>query len=68
MFVLAAGIFWEVLEFALGGLVTVYGIDDIVTDLLFNGVGAILVALWGTGRVDGLIDFFRIRLRDADNE
>lgn len=67
VFVLAAGIFWEVLEFALGGLVTVYGIDDIVTDLLFNGVGAILVALWGTDYVTGLVGFLRVRLRDADD-
>ncbi|MDS0300045.1 hypothetical protein NDI76_14965 [Halogeometricum sp. S1BR25-6] len=67
VFVLAAGVFWEVLEFALGGLVTVYGIDDIVTDMVFNGVGAILVALWGTGHVDGLVGFFGNRLRDGDD-
>lgn len=67
VFVLAAGVFWEVLEFALGGLVTVYGIDDIVTDLVFNGVGAVLVALYGTGRVDGLVGFFGNRLRDGDD-
>lgn len=65
VFVLAAGMFWEILEFALGGLVTVYGIDDIVTDLLFNAVGAVIVAIWGTGRVDGLVEFFRGRLRSG---
>lgn len=68
VFVLAVGVFWEVLEFALGGaVVTVYGIDDIVTDFVFNTVGAALVAAWGTGYVDDLVGFFRRRLR-ADTE
>lgn len=62
VFVLAAGVFWEVLEFSLGGLVAVYGIDDIVTDFVFNAVGAIVVAVWGTGYVDGLVGFFSDRL------
>lgn len=62
VFVLAAGIFWEVLEFAAGGLITVYGIDDIVTDLIFNAVGAVIVAAGGTAYVNGLVGFFRTRL------
>jgi hypothetical protein len=63
VFVLATGVLWEVLEFALGGfLVTVYGIDDIVTDLIFNGVGAIIVALWGTNHLTDLVGFFSRRL------
>ena len=45
VFVLATGIFWEVLEFAAGDLITVYGIDDIVTDMIFNAVGATIVAI-----------------------
>lgn len=63
VFVLAAGILWEVLEYALGGLVTVYGIDDIATDLMFNAVGAMVVAVWGTGYVRNLVGFFSDRLR-----
>jgi len=63
VFVLAAGMFWEVFEFAFGGLVTVYGIDDIVTDMVFNAVGAVIVALWGTDYVNGLVGFFTDRLR-----
>lgn len=58
VFVLAAGVLWEVLEFALGGLIPVYGIDDIVTDFVFNAVGAVVVAVWGTGYVGGLVAFF----------
>lgn len=65
VFVLSAGILWEVLEFALGGLVPVYGIDDIVTDLIFNAVGAVIVVIWGTGYVDSLIEFFRARLQST---
>ncbi|AEH37727.1 hypothetical protein [Halopiger xanaduensis] len=63
VFVLATGVVWEVMEFAFGGLVTVYGIDDIVTDFVFNAVGAIIVAIWGTGSVGELVGFFRRRLR-----
>lgn len=64
VFVLAIGVFWEVLEFALGGtVVTVYGIDDIVTDFVFNAVGAVIVAIWGTGYVSELVGFFWRRLR-----
>jgi hypothetical protein len=57
VFVLAAGMVWEVFEFAFGSLVTVYGIDDIVTDMIANAVGGILVAAWGTDHVGGLVGF-----------
>lgn len=65
IFVLATGVFWEVLEFALGGVITVYGIDDIVTDFVFNAVGAVIVAIWGTGYVSELVGFFGQRLRST---
>lgn len=63
VFVLAFGVLWEIAEFASGGLASLiggeavlaqYGMDDIVLDLLFNGIGALLVALWGTGYFDAL--------------
>ncbi len=63
VFVLAVGVLWEVFEYALGDLVPVYGVDDIVTDFVFNGIGGLVVAIWGTGHVGGLIGFFRERLR-----
>lgn len=65
VFVLAAGMFWEVLEFAFGGFLTVYGIDDVVTDMVFNAVGAVIVAVWGTGYLGGLVGFFSQRLRTS---
>lgn len=76
VFVLAVGVIWEILEFASGGIasitgvqapLTVMGIDDIVTDMIFNTVGAVIVAVWGTGYVDGLITFFRRRLSAKNN-
>jgi len=56
MFVLAVGVLWEILEFASGiaagffggEVLAQYGASDIVKDLAFNTVGAIIVALWGT--------------------
>ena len=66
VFVLAFAIAWEVLEFAMGDLIPVYGIDDIVTDMIANTVGAVIVAVWGAGPVDGLVGFFRERLRARD--
>jgi len=77
VFVLAAGVIWELLEFASGGLGTltgaraplvVRGIDDIVTDMMFNTVGGLLVAVWGTGYVDGLVGFFRRRLVASESD
>lgn len=65
VFVMASGMVWEVMEFVLGGLAPVYGIDDIVTDLVFNAVGAIIVAIWGTDYVTGLVGFFQARLRSG---
>ncbi|WP_226483350.1 hypothetical protein [Natrinema amylolyticum] len=68
VFVLAVGVIWEVLEFALGGaVVTVYGIDDIVTDFVFNAVGAVIVAIWGTGYVSELVGFFGRRFRSTSD-
>lgn len=58
LFVLAVGVLWELLEFGTGVLSAVvgagdvlaqYGVEDIVYDLVYNTVGALLVALWGTG-------------------
>ncbi|QGN06725.1 hypothetical protein Hrd1104_05075 [Halorhabdus sp. CBA1104] len=57
MFVLAFGVIWEVIEFttsaaatAIGGspVLTQYGLEDTMKDLIFNTIGAIVVASWGT--------------------
>ncbi len=57
LFVLAFGVFWEVIEFGLGeaaraagnrALLTQYGLDDTMLDLVFDTIGAVIVAVWGT--------------------
>ena len=59
VFVLAFGVFWEILEhFAEVAAATLgarsalvqYGLDDIVLDLFFNAVGATVVATWAEVR------------------
>lgn len=56
IFVLAFGVLWELLEFAIGvtadmtgtkGILTQYGIEDTLKDLTFNSMGGVIVAIWG---------------------
>lgn len=58
VFVLAVSVVWELVEFASGTVpallgvdapLVVYGVDDIVSDMVFNTLGAVLVAIGGTG-------------------
>lgn len=57
LFVLAFGVFWEVIEFTtsslatrIGGtpVLTQYGLEDTMMDLIFDSIGALIVATWGT--------------------
>ncbi|AGB40009.1 hypothetical protein [Natronococcus occultus] len=57
VFVLSMGVVWEILEFFVdqGALrlnvdpvLAQHGIDDTIVDMLFNTLGAIIVATWGT--------------------
>lgn len=57
VFILAAGVLWEILEFAVGFASQVitgtealaqYGIDDIALDLTFNAIGGVIVATLDT--------------------
>ena len=70
--ILAFGVVWEIVEFAVGGLTSMlagkavlvqYGIDDIVFDLVFNALAGALVALWGTGYFSDIIAIFSRRFR-----
>lgn len=76
VFVLAAGVVWEILEFASGQLAAitggtavliVMGVDDIVSDMIFNTAGALVVATWGAKYFDDLVGFLTRRL-DAEND
>jgi len=72
VFVVAAGVFWELLEFGSSELaqalgvtrpLKVKGVDDIVTDLLFNTLGGLILAAFGTNYLGGVVGFLRRRLR-----
>jgi hypothetical protein len=59
-FVMAFGVLWEVLEFAIAGaasilgtgtVLTQYGLEDTLWDLVFDTVGAVVAAVWGTAHL-----------------
>jgi len=67
LFVMAFGVLWEVLEFAIGEAATAFGfqavliqhgIADSMTDLIFDAVGAVVVGTWGQlhRRLDRVVD------------
>lgn len=79
LFVLAFGVLWEVLEFGIAGLasltrsetvLTQYGLSDTMLDLVFDMIGGVIVAIWGTAHltdiVGALIDRMDARTRDTD--
>ena len=60
LFVVAFGVFWEVIEFAVAGVaalagtesvLTQYGLSDTMLDLLFDTLGGVIVAVWGTAHL-----------------
>jgi hypothetical protein len=62
---LAFGVLWEVLEFSMRGITDLLGIqavliqyslEDTMTDLVFDAVGAALVALFGAPRLSTTVD------------
>lgn len=65
--VMAFGVFWEVIEFSLGivteitgtKILTQYGLEDTMKDLLFDSVGAIFVAVFGEIYLSELSEQFR---------
>jgi hypothetical protein len=71
LFVLGIGVAWEILEFATGGIAALvggepvlaqYGLRDIALDLVFDVVGGLLVALWGTRYFDDVANGLARRL------
>ncbi|WP_394327788.1 hypothetical protein [Halogeometricum limi] len=73
-FTLAFGVLWEVLEFfarlaadyfGVEAVLVQYGLTDTIVDLLFDTVGAVIVALFGTETLSGLVDTLRERLEAA---
>jgi hypothetical protein len=74
LFVVAAGVVWEVVEFLVAlaatrtgsdAVLTQYGLDDTMLDLLFDTVGGILVALWGSSQLSGVVEHLVARLEST---
>ncbi|MFB6183450.1 MAG: hypothetical protein ABEI96_02750 [Haloarculaceae archaeon] len=64
LFVMAFGVLWEVIEFGVGGLssmvgggsvLTQYGLEDTMLDLVFDAIGAVVVAIWGTAYLTDIV-------------
>ncbi|WP_135830469.1 hypothetical protein [Halorussus halobius] len=64
LFVMAFGVVWEVLEFGVAGLASIVGVDSVLTqygledtmrDLMFDTVGGVIVAIWGTAYLTDVV-------------
>ena len=64
MFVLAFGVLWEVLEFTItlaaeatgnATILTQFGLSDTMLDLVFDTIGAVVVAIWGTAHLTDIV-------------
>ncbi|NHN59110.1 hypothetical protein [Halorussus rarus] len=71
LFVVAFGVVWEVIEFGVGGLATAlgsdkiltqYGLEDTMKDLLFDTVGGVVVAFWGAAYLSDVVGALTDRL------
>ena len=71
LFVLAFGVFWEVTEFSISevsavlgfsSVLTQYGLEDTMLDLVFDMVGGAVVALWGGAYLNDVVSALAARL------
>lgn len=71
IFVMAFGVIWELLEFYIavvtgllgfGNVLTQYGLDDTVLDLIYNTIGGVLLALFGTAYLTDVVEQLADRL------
>ena len=75
LFVVAFGVLWEVLEFVIGmvgeltggSVLTQYGLGDTMLDLVFDVIGGILVATWGTAYLSDVVGALTDRM-DGESE
>lgn len=76
VFVMAFGVIWELLEFAVGAMgqatgvgatgFTQHGLSDTMLDLVFDTLGGIVVGIWGTIYLTDVVDSVRERLEGRD--
>ncbi|GGN89989.1 MULTISPECIES: hypothetical protein [Haloarcula] len=66
LFVLAFGVVWEVIEFTItlvaeatgnATILTQYGLEDTMLDLVFDTIGAVVVAIWGTAHLTDVVGY-----------
>ncbi|MFC7071535.1 hypothetical protein ACFQJ7_16630 [Halovenus rubra] len=72
VFVTAFGVVWELLEFSIAEVAqalgsnttgfTQHGLDDTLLDLVFDAIGGVVVAIWGTAHLTDLSDALWDRL------
>ena len=64
LFVMAFGVFWEVIEFSLSlladatgstSILAQFSLEDTMLDLVFDTIGAIVVAIWGTAHLTDVV-------------
>lgn len=72
---LAFGVGWEIVEFAVGTAsttltstpaLTQYGVGDTMLDLVFDAIGAVIVAIWGTARLVDVTAALGVRMDARD--
>jgi hypothetical protein len=77
IFVIAFGVLWEVIEFGLGegarmmgntALLTQHGLGDSMLDLVFDTVGAVVVAVWGTAHLTDVSGYLAAAFGARDTE
>ncbi|WP_115863611.1 hypothetical protein [Halorussus litoreus] len=71
LFVAAFGVVWEVVEFGVAGaasmlgsdaVLTQYGLEDTMRDLIFDMIGGVVVAVWGTAYLTDVVGALGERL------
>ncbi|WP_458209345.1 hypothetical protein [Haladaptatus sp. NG-SE-30] len=77
LFTLAFGVIWELLEFGLDGLASItgtqsvlaqYSLSNTMFDLVFDTVGGLLVAIWGTVYLSHISDALATRLAEEGTD
>jgi hypothetical protein len=75
LFVLAFGVFWEVVEFAIGWaavtlgspqVLTQYRLSDTMWDLIYNTIGGVVVAIWGAAYLGDVVGAVQNRLETEE--
>lgn len=75
MFVIAFGVAWEILEFSLGflkpltggkGILAQYSLEDTMMDLVYNTIGGLIVATWGTAHLTDTVGAIQARLETRE--